>query len=63
MGISVGVALAHKGSGKLVVSIEPDGDLMFDAGSLWIAAYHKIPLLTIMYNNRVYYSGWEHRLP
>ena len=62
VGISLGVALAHKGSGKLVVSIQPDGDLMFDAGSLWIAAYHKIPLLTIMYNNRAYYNDWEHQI-
>lgn len=62
VGISLGVALGHKASGKLVVSIQPDGDLMFDAGSLWIAAYHKIPLLTIMYNNRAYYNDWEHQI-
>jgi acetolactate synthase-1/2/3 large subunit len=62
VGISLGVALAHKGSGKLVVSIQPDGDLMFDAGSLWIAAYHKIPLLVVMYNNRAYYNDWEHQI-
>ncbi|MEE8517554.1 MAG: thiamine pyrophosphate-binding protein [Dehalococcoidia bacterium] len=62
VGISLGVALGHKGTGKLVVSIQPDGDLMFDAGSLWIAAYHKIPMLTIMYNNRAYYNDWEHQI-
>jgi benzoylformate decarboxylase/acetolactate synthase-1/2/3 large subunit len=32
IGISLGVALAHKGSGKLVVDLQPDGDLMFDLG-------------------------------
>jgi acetolactate synthase-1/2/3 large subunit len=62
VGLSIGVALAHRGSGKLVVSIQPDGDLMFDAGSLWIAAYHKIPMLIVMYNNRAYYNDWEHQI-
>jgi len=33
--ISLGVALAHRGKGRLVVDLQPDGDLMFDAGSLW----------------------------
>jgi acetolactate synthase-1/2/3 large subunit len=59
--ISLGVALAHKGSGKLVVDLQPDGDLMFDLGSLWVAAYHKIPMLAVMFNNRAYYNDWEHQ--
>src|SRR6266508_4377351 len=37
IGISLGVALAHKGTDKLVVDLQPDGDLMFDLGALWIA--------------------------
>ncbi|MPZ88336.1 MAG: thiamine pyrophosphate-binding protein [Nitriliruptorales bacterium] len=59
--ISLGVALAHKGSGRLVVDLQPDGDLMFDPGALWVAAYHKIPMLTVMFNNRAYYNDWEHQ--
>jgi thiamine pyrophosphate-dependent acetolactate synthase large subunit-like protein len=61
IGISIGVALAHKGSGKLVVDLQPDGDLMFDLGALWIAAYHKLPMLSVMFNNRAYYNDWEHQ--
>jgi acetolactate synthase I/II/III large subunit len=61
IGMSIGVALAHKGSGRLVVDLQPDGDLMFDLGALWIAAYHKIPLLAVMFNNRAYYNDWEHQ--
>ena len=38
IGISLGVALACKEQGRLAVDINPDGDLMFDAGALWIAA-------------------------
>jgi acetolactate synthase I/II/III large subunit len=61
IGISLGVALAHKGSGRLVVDLQPDGDLMFDLGALWIAAYHRIPMLAVMFNNRAYYNDWEHQ--
>jgi acetolactate synthase I/II/III large subunit len=62
IGISLGVALAHKGSGRLVVDIQPDGDLMFDAGALWVAAKHEIPMLVVMFNNRAYYNDWEHQI-
>ena len=62
IGISLGVALAHKGTGRLVVDIAPDGDLMFDAGSLWVAAKHEIPMLVVMFNNRAYYNDWEHQI-
>ncbi|MGC2520776.1 MAG: thiamine pyrophosphate-dependent enzyme, partial [Burkholderiales bacterium] len=61
-GISLGVALAHRDAGRLVVDMQPDGDLMFDAGALWVAAKHKIPMLAVMYNNRAYYNDWEHQL-
>jgi acetolactate synthase-1/2/3 large subunit len=44
------------------VDIQPDGDLMFDAGALWIAANQKIPMLVVMYNNRAYYNDWEHQI-
>ena len=60
IGISLGVALAHRG--RLVVDIQPDGDLMFDAGALWSAAKNNIPLLVVMYNNRAYYNDWEHQI-
>lgn len=59
--ISLGVALAHKGTGRLVVDLQPDGDLMFDVGALWVASYHRIPLLVVMFNNRAYYNDWEHQ--
>jgi len=62
IGISIGVALAHKGKGRVVVDIQPDGDLMFDAGALWVAAKHEIPMLIVMHNNRAYYNDWEHQL-
>ena len=62
IGISLGVALAHKNTGRLVVDFQPDGDLMFDAGALWNAAKHEIPMLIVMFNNRAYYNDWEHQI-
>jgi acetolactate synthase-1/2/3 large subunit len=61
-GISLGVALAHRDKKRLVVDMQPDGDLMFDAGAMWVAAKHRIPLLVVMYNNRAYYNDWEHQI-
>ena len=62
IGISIGVALAHRGDGKLIVDIQPDGDLLFDPGALWTVANQKLPMLLVMYNNRAYYNDWEHQL-
>lgn len=62
IGISMGVALAHKKAGRIVVDLQPDGDLMFDAGALWVAAKYEIPMLIVMYNNRAYYNDWEHQI-
>ena len=61
IGMSLGVALAHKGTGRLVVDLQPDGDLMFDAGALWVASKYELPLLVVMFNNRAYYNDWEHQ--
>lgn len=62
IGISLGVALAHKGTGRIVVDIQPDGDLMFDCGALWVAAKYEIPILIVMFNNRAYYNDWDHQI-
>jgi acetolactate synthase I/II/III large subunit len=59
--ISLGVALAHKGTARLVVDLQPDGDLMFDPGALWVAAYYEIPILVVMFNNRAYNNDWDHQ--
>ena len=61
-GISIGVALAHRDEKRLVVDLQPDGDLMYDAGALWTVAKHRIPMLVVMYNNRAYYNDWEHQI-
>ena len=62
IGMSIGVALAHKGMGRVVVDLQPDGDLMFDLGALWMPVKYDIPMLVVMYNNRAYYNDWAHQI-
>jgi acetolactate synthase I/II/III large subunit len=57
---SVGAALAHKKHGRLTVAIQNDGDLMYAPGVLWTAAHHRIPLLSVMHNNRAYHQEVMH---
>ncbi|HET9834314.1 MAG TPA: thiamine pyrophosphate-dependent enzyme [Vicinamibacterales bacterium] len=57
---AVGAALAHKKQGRVVVNIQADGDLMYAPGVLWTAAHHRIPLLSVMHNNRAYHQEVMH---
>ena len=57
---AVGAALANRKRGRLSVSIQNDGDLMYAPGVLWTAAHHKIPLLSVMHNNRAYHQEVMH---
>jgi thiamine pyrophosphate-dependent acetolactate synthase large subunit-like protein len=60
MGAAIGAALAHREHGRLVVNVQGDGDLMYGPGALWTAVHHKIPLLTIMHNNKGYHQEVMH---
>ena len=57
---SVGAALANKSLGRMTVTFQPDGDLLYAPGALWTAAHHKIPLLMVMHNNGGYYQEVMH---
>jgi len=53
---TVGAGLAaKKAGGRIVINIQTDGDLNYAPGVLWTMAHHKLPVLTIMHNNR----GWH----
>ena len=56
IGASAGAGLAAKERNRIVINIQCDGDLNYTPGSLWTAAHHKLPLLTIMHNNRGYHQ-------
>jgi acetolactate synthase-1/2/3 large subunit len=53
---AVGAALANRKHGRLSVNIQCDGDLNYAPAVLWTAAHHKIPLLSVMHNNRAYHQ-------
>jgi thiamine pyrophosphate-dependent acetolactate synthase large subunit-like protein len=53
---AVGAALANRRHGRLSINIQTDGDLNYAPGVLWTACHHKIPLLTVMHNNRAYHQ-------
>jgi len=57
---AAGAALANRKRGRLSVAIQADGDLMYAPGVLWTAAHHKIPLLSVMHNNRAYHQEVMH---
>lgn len=53
---AVGAALANRKHGRLSVNIQCDGDMNYAPAVLWTAAHHRIPLLTVMHNNRAYHQ-------
>ncbi len=60
-GISVGAALALKGSGRLAVAVCGDGDFMMGVTAVWTAAHYKIPLLIVVANNRSFFNDELHQ--
>lgn len=61
IGISLGAALSAKDTGKVVVDLQPDGDLLYDAGALWVASRYQLPLLVVMVDNRAYGNDLLHQ--
>ena len=58
---ALGVTLAHRGSNKVCVNLQSDGDALYVIGALYTAAHHRLPLLTVMFNNRTYGNDEEHQ--
>ena len=57
---AVGAALGNRKYGRLSVNIQCDGDLMYAPGVLWASVHNKIPLLSVMHNNRGYHQELMH---
>ena len=55
---SLGAALANKPHGRLTVAFGGDGDFLFNPGTMWTAAHHRIPMLYIIHNNRAYHQEY-----
>jgi len=60
-GISVGAALALKGSGRLPIGVCGDGDFLMSCTALWTAVHYRIPLLIVVANNRSFYNDEVHQ--
>jgi thiamine pyrophosphate-dependent acetolactate synthase large subunit-like protein len=60
-GGAIGASLALKDSGRLFINIQGDGDFLYAPSSLWTAANMRIPLLTIVNNNRSYGNDEGHQ--
>jgi thiamine pyrophosphate-dependent acetolactate synthase large subunit-like protein len=60
-GITVGAALALRGTGRLPVAILGDGDLLMGSQALWTAAAERLPALFLVNNNRAFHNDVEHQ--
>jgi thiamine pyrophosphate-dependent acetolactate synthase large subunit-like protein len=60
-GMTVGAALALRGSGRMVVGIVGDGDFLMGVTALWTAAHYRIPCLLLVANNRSFYNDEMHQ--
>jgi thiamine pyrophosphate-dependent acetolactate synthase large subunit-like protein len=60
-GISVGAALALKGTGRMPIAVCGDGDFMMSCTSVWTAVHYRIPLLIVVANNRSFYNDEVHQ--
>jgi acetolactate synthase I/II/III large subunit len=58
---ALGAALAHRDAGgRVVVNVTGDGEFNMAPHTLWTAAHHGIPYLTIIQNNRAYHQEVMH---
>jgi acetolactate synthase I/II/III large subunit len=58
---ALGAALAHRDAGgRVAVSITGDGEFNMAPHTLWTAAHHGIPYLTVIQNNRAYHQEVMH---
>jgi thiamine pyrophosphate-dependent acetolactate synthase large subunit-like protein len=60
-GITVGTALALKGTGRMAIGVCGDGDFLMSCTSLWTAVHYRIPLLIVVANNRSFYNDEVHQ--
>jgi thiamine pyrophosphate-dependent acetolactate synthase large subunit-like protein len=60
-GLTVGAALALKGSGRIPVAILGDGDFLMGVTALWTATHYRLPCLFLVANNRSFYNDEMHQ--
>jgi len=60
-GLTVGAALALKGTKRIVAGILGDGDFLMGVTTLWTATHYRIPCLIVVANNRSFYNDELHQ--
>jgi thiamine pyrophosphate-dependent acetolactate synthase large subunit-like protein len=60
-GMTVGAALALKGTGRIPVGLLGDGDFLMGNTAVWTAAHYQLPCLMIVCNNRSFYNDERHQ--
>ena len=60
-GITIGAALALKGSGRIAFAMMGDGDFLMGVTALWTAVHYQLPCLMIVANNRSFYNDERHQ--
>jgi thiamine pyrophosphate-dependent acetolactate synthase large subunit-like protein len=60
-GMSVGAALALKGTGRIPIGICGDGDFMMGVTAVWTAVHYRLPLLIVVANNRSFFNDELHQ--
>ena len=60
LGASMGAALGQVDD-RIVVNLQPDGDGLATASALWTAAHHRLPVLMVTLNNRMYAQERMHQ--
>jgi thiamine pyrophosphate-dependent acetolactate synthase large subunit-like protein len=60
-GLTVGAALALKGSSRMVTAILGDGDFLMGVTALWTATHYRLPCLILVANNRSFYNDELHQ--
>ena len=60
-GISVGAALALKGSGRIPIGLLGDGDFLMGNTAVWTAVHYGIPCLLVVCNNRSFFNDEMHQ--
>ena len=60
-GISVGAALALRGTGRLPISVFGDGNFMMGCAAVWTAVHYQIPVMIVVTNNQSFYNDELHQ--
>jgi thiamine pyrophosphate-dependent acetolactate synthase large subunit-like protein len=60
-GITIGAALALKGSGRIPIGLVGDGNMLMGITAVWTATHYQIPCLMVVCNNQSFFNDERHQ--